>query len=84
MRSREVPLGERYVSRVVLTNDDEGVNVRPLPILADARDGFFAVIIYHLDVRFEIFLRSSGSSPRPFGRRLLRGAGSGSEHFDLL
>ena len=56
---------------LVLTNDDEGVNVRPLPILSDARDGFFANHTYHLDVRFEWLSHhfgASGSSPgRTYG-----------------
>lgn len=36
-----------------LTNDDDGVNVRPLPILSDADESFFSCHTYHLDVRFE-------------------------------
>ncbi len=36
-----------------LTNDDNGVNVRPLPILSDADESFFTCHTYHLDVRFE-------------------------------
>lgn len=38
-----------------LTNDDDGVNVRPLPIL-DVTDehGFYSPHTYHLDIRFEM------------------------------
>ena len=38
-----------------LTNDDDGVNVRPLPIL-DVTDehGFYTPHTYHLDIRFEM------------------------------
>lgn len=36
-----------------LTNDDEGVNIRPLPLLNDANESFFSSHTYHLDVRFE-------------------------------
>ena len=38
-----------------LTNDDDGVNVRPLPIL-DVCDehGFYTPHTYHLDIRFEM------------------------------
>ncbi|MBC2870707.1 hypothetical protein [Bittarella massiliensis (ex Durand et al. 2017)] len=38
-----------------LTNDDEGVNVRPLPILDVDEDdsGFYSPHTYHLDIRFE-------------------------------
>jgi hypothetical protein len=37
-----------------LTNDDDGVNVRPLPILDVGEEhGFFNPHTYHLDIRFE-------------------------------
>ncbi|GAA0177315.1 alanine-tRNA synthetase second additional domain-containing protein [Clostridium sediminicola] len=37
-----------------LTSDDEGVNVRPLPLLdLDNDNKFFSAHTYHLDVRFE-------------------------------
>ena len=37
-----------------LTNDDDGVNVRPLPILSVTEEsGFYMPHTYHLDVRFE-------------------------------
>ena len=36
-----------------LTNDDDGVNVRPLPILETSETSFFSSHTYHLDVRFE-------------------------------
>lgn len=36
-----------------LTNDDDGINVRPLPILNDADESFFSCHTYHIDVRFE-------------------------------
>lgn len=39
---------------LVLTNDDDGVNVRPLPVLEDAQAGYFRTHTYHLDVRFEM------------------------------
>ncbi len=36
-----------------LTNDDEGVNVRPLPLMKNIDRGFFSSHTYHMDVRFE-------------------------------
>jgi len=36
-----------------LTNDDEGLNVRPLPLIKDIDKGFFSSHTYHVDVRFE-------------------------------
>lgn len=38
-----------------LTNDDDGVNVRPLPILDVTEEhGFYTPHTYHLDIRFEM------------------------------
>lgn len=38
-----------------LTNDDEGVNIRPIPLLSvDEDDGFCAPHTYHVDMRFEM------------------------------
>ena len=37
-----------------LTNDDNGVNIRPLPLLDQADDGFFTAHTYHIDIRFEL------------------------------
>ena len=40
---------------VDLTNDDEGVNIRPIPLLSvDEDDGFCAPHTYHVDMRFEL------------------------------
>lgn len=37
-----------------MTNDDNGVNVRPLPLLSwDDDEGFYSPHTYHLDIRFE-------------------------------
>ena len=37
-----------------LTNDDDGVNIRPLPLLEqDMEHGFFTPHTYHVDIRFE-------------------------------
>lgn len=36
-----------------LTNDDEGLNVRPLPLMNLNEGGFFAPHTYHIDIRFE-------------------------------
>lgn len=37
-----------------LTNDDGGINIRPLPLLDHAEHGQFTSHTYHLDVRFEM------------------------------
>lgn len=36
-----------------LTNDDDGINLRPLPILTDAEKDHFRNRTYHVDIRFE-------------------------------
>jgi tRNA A37 threonylcarbamoyladenosine biosynthesis protein TsaE len=36
-----------------LSNDDDGVNVRPLPLLRNMDRGFFSSHTYHVDIRFE-------------------------------
>lgn len=37
-----------------LTNDDEGVNVRPAPLIRMHRDGRFRAHTFHIDARFEM------------------------------
>lgn len=46
---------------LILTNDDDGINVRPAPLLSDAEDGHFRTHTYHLDVRFEAAFTSYGT-----------------------
>lgn len=38
---------------LTLTNDDEGINIRPLPLMDDYREGKFKSHSYHVDARFE-------------------------------
>ena len=68
-----------------LTNDDDGVNVRPLPILEqDTETGFFTPHTYHLDIRFEMgftqlsVLADAILQARRRGKRVIV------EHFDLI
>ena len=68
-----------------LTNDDEGVNVRPLPILeAGEERGFYTPHTYHLDIRFETgftqphVLADAIMNAISLGRRVVV------EHFDLI
>jgi tRNA A37 threonylcarbamoyladenosine biosynthesis protein TsaE len=37
-----------------LTNDDEGINVRPLPLIRMYHDGKYTSRTFHIDVRFEM------------------------------
>jgi len=68
-----------------LTNDDDGVNIRPLPILdVGAEHGFFNPHTYHLDIRFETgftqihVLADAIQEAISLGRRVIV------EHFELI
>ncbi|QUH27772.1 alanine-tRNA synthetase second additional domain-containing protein [Vallitalea guaymasensis] len=67
-----------------LTNDDDGVNVRPLPLLDGADTGFFSSHTYHIDVRFEsaftqiYMLADAVKEAVSNGKRVIV------EHFELL
>lgn len=67
-----------------LTNDDDGVNVRPLPILENADTAFFSSHTYHLDVRFE----SAFTQMHELADAVLKAVRQKKrvivEHFDLL
>ncbi len=67
-----------------LTNDDNGVNVRPLPLLDIDDTGFYQAHTYHMDVRFE-----SAFTPLPrLAEAVLTALDKGKrvviEHFDLI
>lgn len=69
-----------------LTNDDEGVNLRPLPLLSatESSEGFYSPHTYHLDVRFESAfvqmheLASAILDAVEIGKRVVV------EHFDMI
>ncbi len=67
-----------------LTNDDNGVNVRPLPLLDVSDDGFYQPHTYHIDIRFEMgftqlyILADAIDNAINKGRRVIV------EHFELI
>ena len=67
-----------------LTNDDEGVNVRPLPLLSVDETGFYTAHTYHVDIRFE----SAFMQLHALADAILHAVGKGKrvivEHFDLI
>ncbi|MDR3600554.1 MAG: alanine-tRNA synthetase second additional domain-containing protein [Desulfosporosinus sp.] len=67
-----------------LTNDDDGINVRPLPLMEDAERGYFRYHTYHLDVRFE----SAFTQPWKIAEAIQKAIACGHrvvvEHFDLV
>ncbi len=67
-----------------LTNDDEGVNVRPLPIMNLDDTGFFTPHTYHLDIRFEMAFHQLHELAAAIKLALERGKRVVIEHFDLI
>ncbi len=67
-----------------MTNDDNGVNVRPLPILSVDEGGFFSPHTYHLDIRFESAFTQMGVLAEAVETALKLGKRVVVEHFDLL
>lgn len=68
-----------------LSNDDEGVNVRPLPLLSvEEQEGFYCAHTFHLDIRFE----SAFTQMHELAEAVLRAISLGKrvvvEHFDLI
>ncbi len=67
-----------------LTNDDDGINVRPLPLIRDAEGGHFKSHTYHVDVRFE----TAFTQPYVIAEAVKKAIASDRrvilEHFDLL
>lgn len=67
-----------------LTNDDEGVNVRPLPLLNIDETGFYTPHTYHLDIRFESAFTQMHELAGAILEALNRGKRVVVEHFDLI
>ncbi len=67
-----------------LTNDDEGVNVRPLPIMDLEDEGFFKPHTYHLDVRFEMGFYQLHELADAILNAMNNGKRVIVEHFDLI
>lgn len=66
------------------TNDDNGVNVRPLPLLSVDDVGFYQPHTYHVDVRFEMGFMQIGVLAQAVNDALSRGRRVVVEHFELL
>jgi GTPase SAR1 family protein len=67
-----------------LTNDDEGINIRPLPLLRGAEDGRFGGHTFHVDVRFEMAFTQMHVLVDAVKRALDAGRRVIVEHFDLI
>ncbi len=67
-----------------LTNDDNGVNIRPLPLLDVDEHGFFRPHTYHVDIRFESAFTQLHVIADAIKRALKRHDRVIVEHFDLI
>lgn len=67
-----------------LTNDDDGINIRPLPLLEDAERGHFRYHTYHLDVRFEAAFTQPWKIAEAIQKAIAGGHRVVVEHFDLV
>lgn len=69
-----------------LTNDDNGVNTRPLPLLDQDEDGhgFFKAHTYHVDIRFEAAFTQMHVLAEAIMRAVQNGKRVIVEHFDLI
>lgn len=67
-----------------LTNDDNGVNMRPLPLLDQDAEGFFSSHTYHVDIRFEIAFTQMHVLAEAILNAVKNGKRVIVEHFDLI
>lgn len=67
-----------------MTNDDNGVNIRPLPLLSVGEDGFFSPHTYHVDLRFESAFTQMSELADSVMRALQLGKRVVVEHFEML
>ena len=69
-----------------LSNDDEGVNVRPLPLLSvgESDGGFYTPHTYHVDIRFELAFTQKHVLADAIIRAVQLGKRVVVEHFDLI
>ncbi len=67
-----------------LTNDDSGINIRPLPILAHFEEERFAYHSYHVDIRFEMAFTPIHQLAEAIRAAIAKGRRVVVEHFDVI
>jgi hypothetical protein len=67
-----------------LTNDDDGVNIRPAHLYAFSPDDYFAAHTFHIDVRYERAFRQTWEIAEAVTTAVSHGRRVVVEHFDLL
>ncbi len=75
---------EGMLPELGLTNDDEGINIRPLPIMIDFKNDIFKSHTYHLDVLFESAFYPRYMLLRAVNFALTNGKRVVIEHFDII
>lgn len=68
-----------------LTNDDHGINIRPLPLLDNLEEErYYSSHTYHVDIRFEMAFTQVFELAEAIKEALRRGKRVIVEHFDLI
>ena len=67
-----------------LTNDDDGVNIRPAQLYAFSPDDYFAPHTFHIDVRYERAFRQNWQIAEAITAAVSHGRRVVVEHFDLI
>lgn len=67
-----------------LTNDDEGINIRPLPLLEVNDSAFFSSHTYHVDIRFESAFTQMHTLADAVKKAIEKGKRVIVEHFELI
>lgn len=67
-----------------LTNDDDGINVRPSPLMRDYQNANFRAHTYHIDVRFELAFTQLYELVDAIKAALKENSRVVVEHFDLV
>ncbi len=67
-----------------LTNDDAGINIRPLPLLTHAEEGEFSDHSYHVDIRFELAFTPAYRLAEAIKQAMAKKRRVVVEHFELI
>jgi len=67
-----------------LTNDDDGVNVRPTPLFGFSPDDYFAAHTFHVDIRYELAFHQPFEIVEAITKAVSHGRRVVIEHFDLI
>lgn len=67
-----------------LTNDDDGVNIRPAQVYAFTPQDFFAPHTFHIDVRYEMAFKQKFEIAGAINQAVSHGRRVIIEHFDLI